>query len=802
MKKAFIALTFTLLTFSLYAQMSDERVVEMIRQSNERGMSQSEIGMELMKKGVTQQQLQRIRNNIEKSGVSSPASSSEDSRSRLRTDPRKPLQPSREIMWDSILREAEQERQSRIFGHDVFNNKQLTFEPSLNIATPDNYLLGPGDEVIIDIWGDSEQTIRQRISPDGTIVISRLGPVALNGFTVKEADARLKRSLGRIYSSVGGDSPATFVKLSLGQIRSIQVHVMGEVANPGTYTVPSLASLFHVLYNAGGVGEIGSLRHIGVSRGGEKIADVDVYSYLLHGRTDVNIALKDGDVVMVPPYRNMVEVTGGVKRPMKYEMRDGETLASLLDYSGGFSGGGNRDVVTVVRRSGRLQEVHNIDREAYGRFCLADGDRIVVGGMIDRFHNKLEVTGAVFRPGLYAVSDDISTVRQLVDKAEGLMGDAFADRAILTREKSDYTFETLPLDVGAIMAGTAPDVELRNNDVLHIPSIFDLREDYKVTIQGAVRTPGEYPFADNLSIEDMIVKAGGLLESASTVMVNVYRRIKNPSSLSESEIRSDSFTFPVRDGLTIPGGEAGSFILEPFDIVTVRTSPGYEAQKAVSIRGEVLFPGDYTLVKREERLSDLMRRSGGALSSAWLRGANLTRRMNDKEQRRMQSALRLTSLGRPDSLSMESLNVASTYSVGIELDKAIDNPGSDYDLVLEEGDVLHVPGYVGTVAISGAVLFPNTVSYHEGMSIRDYIDQAGGYVHGARRGGKIVIYMNGTIARVRSTGATKIAPGCEIVVPHRADRTNRMTAMEILSLGASTTSIAALITSIVSTMRR
>ncbi len=826
MKRTFLTLAFILPAFQLAAQIPDEQVLELIRQSSGRGLGQTEISTELQRRGITIQQLERIKNGNLTSGASSSLSSGTESQSRLRTDPvqthdTRDLQDTRTTikdnivqdsrissrtmdissMVDSILLNAERSKKTEIFGHNVFSGKRLTFEPSLNIATPDNYLLGPGDEVIIDIWGDSEQTIRQTISPDGSVVISSLGPVALGGFTVREADAKLKRALAGIYSSAWGATPSTFIKLSLGQIRSIQVHVMGEVENPGTYTIPSLASLFHVLYLAGGVNEIGSLREISVNRSGQRITAVDVYSYLLEGRSNIDVALKDGDVVVVPPYKNLVEVAGKVKRPMKYEMKANQSLASLLDYAGGFAGDAYKDAVTVVRRSTPLQEVHDVGADEYARFSLSDADIISVSGVIERFSNRLEITGAVFRPGLYSVPQDgVVTVRSLVDNAEGVMGDAFTARASLTREKSDYSLEVLPVDVGAILSGMAQDIALRNGDVLHIPSVFDLREEYTVTIQGEVRNPGEYKYADNLSIEDMIIMAGGMLESASTVKADVYRRIKNPSSLSESETRAESYTFSIRDGLAVDGG--AEFTLNPFDIVTIRTSPGYEKQKPVAVVGEVLFPGDYTLVRKEERLSDLVKKSGGALSTAYLQGAKLVRKRTEDEETRDRSTLKLTQIGGLDSIATTSLHIEEHYSVGIELDKALANPGSDYDLVLTEGDVLFVPEYVGTVAISGAVLFPNTVSYRKGMKIGDYIDQAGGYAHRARKKAKIVIYMNGTISRVRSMERTKIAPGCEIVVPYKSYRNgSRLPLSELLSVGASATSTASLVTSLMNFLK-
>jgi protein involved in polysaccharide export with SLBB domain len=834
MRKALLTLILAFCSLGLAAQMPDGQVLEFIRQANRRGMSQAEITTELLRRGVTVQQLERLRSSGGTGSTESESLFEQATSDRLRTDPIRdqgqtaigqnlrqasagltatpasrrtaasaaaPRPFDISPMLDSMLFEADRTKKTPIFGHDVFSGKSLTFEPSLNIATPAAYLLGPGDEVIIDIWGDSEQTIRQTISPDGTVLINRLGPVVLGGYTVSEAEARLRRSLGGIFASALGEEPSTNIKLSLGQIRSIQVHVMGEVENPGTYTLPSLATLFHVLYSAGGVNEIGSLREISVSRGGKRLAVIDVYSYLLEGISDVDIALRDGDVVVVPPWRNLVEVTGKVKRPMKYEMKDRQNLSSLIDYAGGFTGDAYRDAVTVVRRAGRMREVHDVEAAGYPRFTLADADSVAVGEVTERFSNRLEITGAVFRPGLYSVSGDVASVRGLVARADGLMGDAFPGRGVLTREKPDYTLEVLPLDVGAIVAGTAPDIALRNGDVLHIPSIEDLRENYTVTIRGEVQSPGVYDYADNLTIEDMIVTAGGLLESASTVKADVYRRIKNPSSISESDLRSESFSFPIRDGLVVQRERGGDFTLRPFDVIIIRTSPGYEIQKPIAVMGEVLFPGDYTLVKKEERLSDLIRKAGGALSTAYLQGAKLMRRRAEDEQNRAQSAMRLTRMGGLDSISTRDLNVEAHYSVGIDLDMALARPGSDWDLVLTEGDVLFVPEYVGTVSVSGAVLFPNTVSYREGMKIGDYIDQAGGYAHRARRRAKIVVYMNGTIARVRPMQNTRITPGCEIVVPYKSYRNGaRIPMSEILSVGASTTSAASLVTTILNGM--
>ncbi len=785
----FLLACLTLFSAQAIAQMTDDQVLKLLQQAQQEGKTQQETVLMLSQKGVTQEQLIRIKNNLGKDNKDATRVTTV-SDSRLRNRKQKET-------IDSLLISYENQKELKpkkvIFGHNIFNQKSLTFEPNLNIATPENYVLGPGDEVIIDVWGDSEQALRQTISPDGNIVVDRIGPVYLNGLTVKEANVRLKRIFSQIYSAIGTTEPTTFVKLSLGQIRSIQVHVMGEVVVPGTYTLPSLASLFHALYHAGGINDIGTLRSIKVHRNGKQIADIDVYSYLLEGKNDLDISMKDGDVIVVSPYRSLVTCNGKIKRPMIYEMKDSETLAGLLNYAGGFTGDAYKKEVRVVRKSGREHQVYNVDESDYKHFALTDGDIVSIDSVLSRFENRIEIKGAVYREGIYALNGKVSTIKQLIDKAEGIRGDAFLNRAVLYREKPDLTQEVISIDIAGLLNGSIGDMPLQKNDMLYIPSIFDLREDYIITVQGAVGTPGVYKYVDNMSLEDAVVQAGGLLESASTVRVDVARRIKNYKSMYDSDQRAENFTFTLKDGLVVSGEK--SFVLAPFDVVYVRTSPGYQVQRNVYVEGEVLFGGEYALSKKGERLTDLIKKSGGLTSSAYPVGARLIRKMNADEQARLESMMKLVKSGERDSIDMSRLELGAVYYVGIELDKAMKQPGSYYDVVLREGDRLVVPEYSGTVKISGAVMYPNTVVYRKDAKLKYYIGQGGGFADRAKKRKAFIVYMNGTVVKSKAFAKAKVTPGCEIIVPAKTAR--RETSLsEIMSIASSTTSMAALVASI------
>ena len=803
-------LIFVLSGVVMAQQMSDDQVIQYVKEANKSGKSQKQITTELLRRGVTKEQVSRIQQKYSESNTVSNKSNEMPSQLRQRTlvddggGQRRTTDYSEVGMLDETVggrvdnradNTATTDNASQIFGHDVFTNRNLTFEPSINLATPVDYRLGPGDEVIIDVWGASENTIRQSISPEGTIQVSGLGPVQLSGMTVKDANAYLQREFSKIYSGISGSEPTSQIKLTLGDIRTIQINIMGEVAVPGTYTLSSFSSVFHALYRAGGVNKIGSLRSIKVVRNGKTIADLDVYDYLMKGKMKDDIRLQEGDVIIVNPYESLVRIAGKVKRPMFYEMKPTETVATILNYAGGFTGDAYKKAVRIIRKSGREHQVYNVDEMDYSVFRLDDGDSISVDAVLKRFENRVEIRGAVYRSGLYELSGTVNTVKQLIKKAEGLRGDAFLNRALLDRENEDLSHEVIAVDLGGLLKGTVADIPLQKNDILYIPSIHDLKEEETISIHGEVASPGTFLFSKNMTIEDLLVQSGGLLEAAATTKVDITRRIKDPKSTSFSSVLGKTYSFDIKDGLVV-GGE-GDFHLEPFDEVYVRKSPAYRKQQNVVVAGEVLFGGNYALVKKNERLSDLISKAGGITPDAYVKGARLIRKMTEEEQRRQADAVRMARMGEgKDSISVEKLNISDTYTVGINLEKAISNPGSDSDLVLREGDVLFIPEYINTVKISGAVMYPNTVLYKRGESLRYYINQAGGYGNLAKKKKAYVVYMNGTVSRLKSRDKKAIEPGCEIIVPSKEEK-KRMSTAEILGMGSTTASIAAMIATMV-----
>lgn len=776
-----------------YCQMSDEAVVKYALEGRQSGKSDQQIGKELLARGVTPEQVERLKQKYEDSRTSSGTVASDQVISGQRRERPRLSSDTLAVEIPPVPDPAERGADSRaVFGRNVFRSRALTFEPNENQATPENYRLGPGDEVIIDIWGENERSLREEISPEGNIMVEQVGPVYLNGLTIKEANAKLRGVFGQIYAGVSGDSPASEVRVTLGRLRTIQVNVMGEVETPGTYRLSSFATVFHALYQAGGVTDIGTLRNIRVLRSGREVASVDIYKYLFHGDSKDDIRLEEGDIVLVPSYDLLVEVTGCVKRPMRYEMEAGEPLSQLLAYAGGFTGDAYGREVRVVRTMGREHELFNVDSVGYGTFALMDGDSVAVGRVLDRYANRIEVQGAVYRPGMYELGEGTHTVRELIGRAEGLREDAFRGRALLFRERDDLTPEIVAVDLEGVLSGRLTDISLRRNDVLVVSSVHDLEDRGGFTIGGEVARPGVYPYAAHTTVEDLIVQAGGLLDGASTVKVEVSRRLKDPKSTTPSNGVGKVYAFSLKEGLVVDG-EAG-FELAPFDVVEVRRSPGYQPQRQVVLDGEVVFTGNYTLIRKNERLSDLVKRAGGITDDAYVRGGRLIRRMNEEERAVRDAALRAAQQNRgADSVSLEKLMADDYYAVGIELDKALSNPGSDYDVVLREGDRLVVPEYVSTVKINGDVMYPNTTVYLKDKRVKYYIAQAGGYGARAKRNKAYIVYMNGRVARVK--GRAKVEPGCEIIVPSKRDR-KRMGIAEILGLTTSAASIGTMAASI------
>lgn len=776
------------------AAMTDQQVIDYIKQQTAAGKSNQQIGKELMAKGVTREQAQRIKEKFE-SQQNSETSPTTQSISQAKAERRHNV--NNDIASESMIdigREVDEGQDGQvsarqIYGHKVFNSRALTFEPSENIATPQNYRLGPGDEVIIDIWGTSEDHLRQTISPEGSIMISQIGPVYLNGMTINDANKHIKNAFSKKYA--GMEDAETDIQVTLGQVRTIQVDILGEVATPGTFRMSPFASVFHALYRAGGINDIGSLRNIQVLRNGKKVAGVDIYEYLFDGKTNGNIRLQEGDVIIVPPYDQLVSIDGNVKRPMYYEIKPDETIKSLLEYSGGFTGDAYEGMVRLARQSGTENELYNIERGEFASYRLQDGDIITVGTILDRYANRVELKGAVYRPGMFAIGKDINTVSDLVKKADGVTDDAYTDRVLLYREGPDLELQIMALDLKDILEGRAKDVTLKRNDVLVISSIHELEERGALSIGGQVARPGSYPFAANTTLEDLIFQAGGLLEGASTARVDISRRIVDPTSTQQTQQISEIYTVSIENGLALNSGKG--FKLMPYDHVEVRKSPGYNAQESVSVRGEVLFDGSYVLQKRNERLTDIIKRAGGILDEAYIKGAYLTRRLSEDELASRREVLRLAMAnsgpGMGDSIALSKINVSPTYNVGINLEKAIQNPGSRYDVVLQPGDALFIPEQQSTVKIAGDVMFPNTVVYEPGKKLSYYIDQAGGYGQRARKNKAFIVYLNGTVAKAKR--GTPIEPGCQIIVPSKPDTSNTDWT-KILTLATSFSSVAAL----------
>ena len=858
-KYAILALLLALSVNTVHAQstMTDDQVMRYVVKEHEQGTSNAQIVTKLMQQGVDISQIRRVRNKYERqmkqggiSGTSEEVAGRDAS--RLRTNNGKTREdyanankkaethsnyrvnaredanfvhtydendaeymqfqnemdymvPDSTLMLKRLLAERDKYKK-KVFGRDIFNNKELSFEPNMNIATPQNYRLGPGDAVIIDIYGASQKTIQSTVSPDGEVTIEGYGPVNVSGLTVAQANARLRNTVGSRYRS-------SRVKLTVGQTKTIMVNVMGEVKAPGTYTLSAFATVFHALYMAGGTNDLGTLRNIKVYRNNRLVTVVDIYDYILNGKLTGNVRLADNDVIVVGPYDCLVTVTGKVKRPMIYEMKKNESVNSLLKYSGGFAGDAYKKSVRVNRKTGREKSVYNVEEFDFANFRIDDGDSVSVDSILPRYANTVEIKGAVFRPGMYNLGEQVNSVRTLIEHAEGLTEDAFTNRAVMHRMKQDRNLEVISVDLAGIMSGKLPDIPLKENDVLFIPTRQDKSIERTLTIRGEVQYPGVYKYAENETVEDFVLQAGGLTDKASTVNVMVSRRVKDATALRPDSIIAQNFTLSLKDGFVIDGKEG--FKLMPFDEVLIRKSPAYSEQQNVAIEGEVMFGGAYALSRRNARLSDLFKKAGGATDQAYIKGARLIRRANATERERMQAVLRMQREQQQKNLlqlaasssngsnlqqiaqgaqnaELEKFNVPDEYPVGIDLAEALANPGSDADVVLREGDRLVVPQYNGTVKINGAVMYANTVAYEKGKSVNYYINEAGGYASDATKRKAYIIYMNGKVAKVGR--GTKVMPGCEIVVPAKLKR--KMSVAETMSLGTSMSSIAAMIATI------
>lgn len=834
-------LIFTLIwgcAFNVWAQtgMTDNQVMQYMIKETERGTPRQEIVTNLIERGVSIEQIRRIKKKYEKqndgSVIGARDISGSKGKNRLRSNngdkkeelkgsyqrkqerkeidrsslsekQRKKLEreekseymdemdellPDSLDQWDfpedDFYKEKDKEKKIKIFGHNIFNNRKLSFEPNMNIATPQDYRLGPGDEVYIDIWGASQERFESTVSPEGSINIESYGPVQVDGLTVAQANQRLRNSLGGRYAG-------SRIKLTVGQTKTITVDVMGEVKVPGTYTLSAFSTVFNALYMAGGINEIGTLRNIKIFRKGRQISTCDVYDYILNGNMKGNVRLSAGDVIVVGPYDCLVNITGKVKRPMYYEMKSKESIGTLIKYAGGFTGDAYQGSINLVRKSGGMLSVYSIDDFERNSFQVADGDSVSVDSTLQRYRNMVEIKGAVNRPGMFQVDGNITTIRQLIEAAGGLTEDAFTARGTIHRRKADRTLEVIAVDIAGIMNHSVADIALKNEDVFFVPSQKLMQEERILTINGEVNYPGEYEFAENTTIEDFILQAGGLKDAASMVKIDISRRMRNQDATRSSSQVAESFSLSLKDGFVIDG--TPGFILQPFDEVFVRRSPGYIEQQHVKVEGEIAFAGSYVLTNKGMRLSDLVKAAGGITKEAYALGAHLERTLTPAEKVKQQTLLKFAVSG--DSVDMRKLDLGDTQRVGINLEEALKNPGSNqWDIVLRDGDRLVIPQYNNTVSINGQVMYPNTVAYRDKAKLSYYIEQAGGYGQRAKSKRVFAVNMNGTVTRIRS--AKDITPGCTILVPSK-QRRKGMSFGEILSLGTMTATLGTVIATLV-----
>ena len=828
--------------------MSDNQVIQYVLEQQQAGKNQAEIVQNLLKRGVTLEQLQKLRKKItaqkeQLGAVSIDGTSVKVSDSRMRTD--KQLEgesyqkqnnymvrsqargvngrdnytkeEEERLMNDAVeffdldslayYRGLEEKTEDQVFGRNLFNNAQLSFQPNMNIATPANYRLGAGDAVIIDVWGASQETFEGTISPDGTVTIEGIGPIKLAGLTVAQANGTLKSRMGKFYQ---GSS----INLTVGDTRSIIVQVMGEVKLPGTYTLSSLSTAFNALYAAGGISDIGTLRDIKVYRAGRQIASIDVYDYILNGNSSGDIRLQDNDIIVVGSYDCLVRIKGKVKRPMYYEMKSSESVSTILSYAGGFTGDAYKKNVRLIRKSGAEYSIHTIGEFDMNGFNLNDGDSIFVDSVVARYSNMVEIRGAVYHPGMYQIGGSISGVRDLIRAAEGIREDAFLNRAVMHRQREDMSLEVIPVDVKGLLAGNVPDIPLKKNDVLYIHSRKDDITSKTITISGEVLYPGTYQYADNTTLEDIVLQAGGLTDAASLSKVDVFRRHFDPTSLEYIDETSETFSFALREGFVVDGEQG--FVLQPFDVVVVRKSPTYSPMETVTVTGCVNFEGNYLITNRDYKLSDLIRAAGGLSKIAYAKGAHIERALTEEERKQQEASLRASqielyeesmkdnkqniSIEQGEALIDMKMNLKGIGSIPVDLEAAIKSPGCDEDIMLRPGDKLIVPEYSASVKIIGDVMFPVTISYKKGESLDYYIKRAGGYGDNARKKRVYAIYMNGSAKLLSHHSKSAIQPGCQIVVPSKKNK-NKMSTAEILSIGSSSASIAAVVATIANILK-
>ena len=758
---------------------SDDELRRYIRRAEAEGISESEAMSMARERGMPQSEIDDLRRRIDDLDMEELDDADEDE-AEIEEDEEEPEEPEAPDVDDE---------DRDIFGYSLFAEREISFEPTVTIPTPKNYQLGAGDELIIDIWGETENTYQLEVNNEGNIAIENLGPVYVNGLTIEEANDKILDKLKQLYSGLreGGDQN-TWALVSLGRVRSIQVTLMGEVNTPGTYTISSLSNVFNALYHSGGPDPNGSFRKIEVIRDNEVVSELDMYDFLIHGDQSDNIRLRDQDVIKVNTYKERVEISGEVNRTGRFEMVEGETLDQLVKYAGDFTDEAYTARVKVHRNTPTQRSIITVEKDGFEDFELQSGDRVEVDEILDIYENRVQIDGAVWRPGEFELREDM-TLYDLIEDADGVRPDAFRTRGVIYRLQDDFTTEVIPFNVGLLLEGQDDyDIELEKGDEVLIQSRFDMQEEYNVTLRGAVQEPGDYNHRDNMTLEDLILEANGFREAASEAKIEVARRIDGePAPETRGSDMADIYTFEVNRDLSMDE-EAEDFTLEPYDHIYVRRRPDYQEQVNVSVEGELMYPGDYSLEKRGERVSDIIERAGGLTDEAYLQGATLIRSTDPGAR----SDLDLD-FADVDDQTVEVDDAEDEMHVGIDLKAIMEDPGSADDLYLREGDVLSIPEEPQTVRISGAVMRDTEVRYREGFTYRDYINQAGGYAENARQRRGYVIYANGEVDRRRSflyiTSSPEIQPGSEIIVPEAPER-ERLSTSEIVSISSAVVSMA------------
>ncbi len=795
-------------------ELSDDQVRAFMRQVEASGLGEAQLEQIAQSRGMRPEEVKKLRERVDKLKKDTNKQSSD-------SDPNKVQQKTesgeREMNFEqdstAVKKDPETEAEkafnelrSKIFGADLFKNSKLSFEPNLSIATPKNYIVGPNDELLIDIYGNSEASYNLKVSPEGNINVEYVGIIPVAGLTIEAATSRIRSRLSSVYNGLRNGS--TSLNIAVGSIRSIKVILTGEIVKPGTYTLPSLANVFNALYSSGGPTENGSFRSIELIRGGKKIATFDIYDFLMKGEMADNLRLEDQDIIRVPVYQSRIEIVGEVKHPGIFELNSSEYFNDLLTFAGDFTENAFRARVKVLKNTDIERKIADINSDKFSEYKPNTGDKYFVDRVLERFVNRVSIEGTVFRPGFYELDQGL-TLLQLVKKAEGLKEDAFLPRAYITRLRSDNQTELISVNLAGILNGSLKDIALLREDVISVSSIFDLKEEFKVSIDGEVRVPGIFDYAEKMTLEELVINAGGFKEAASFQRVEISRRVKNSNSNDLDAITSQVFQIDIDKDL---GFSKPKFELQPFDIVSVRSAIGYEVQRQVKVEGEVLYPGLYTISNKDERISDLLLRAGGLTALAYSKGASLKREgskktkdvnsidQNEEIQNKLAKLQRLQENVNDSVSTNVKEEVLKNVYVGIELDEILLNPRTKTDLILEEGDVLRIPKQLQTVKVNGEVLFPVTTIFNQSKGFKYYISQGGGFSNRSMKGKSYVIYANGSVKSTSKmfvfNNYPVIEPGAELFVPKREDK-RPISAAEIVGISSALASLAVIVLNLV-----